>query len=386
MIFTFGRLDTEESGVLERIEKIRDKTKFVLQTPARWFGTLRRATFARAIRGSNSIEGYNVSVEDAIAAADGDQPLNAEGETWEAIVGYRNAMTYVLRLSKDPHFSHSEALIKSLHFMMVQYDLTKFPGSWRPGAIYVRDEKTKETVYEGPPVEAVPDLMQELVASLDANVSAPAMIRAAMAHLNLTMIHPFKDGNGRMARCLQTLMMGREGVLEPEFCSIEEYLGRNTQPYYDVLTLVGQGQWNPGHDVRPWIRFCLKAHYQQARTIAKRVQDIQKMWDELETELKKRGLPYRYIFALADAATGWKVRNSTYRRIAEVSENLASRDLKTLVDAGLLMSDGEKRGRVYVAPPILQEIRTRTRSPSRIEDPFEIKSEPEPSTMLPGFG
>jgi len=41
-----------------------------------------------------------------------------------------------------------------------------------------------------------------------------------MAHLNLVMIHPFSDGNGRMARCLQTLVLGREGILEPEFSSL----------------------------------------------------------------------------------------------------------------------------------------------------------------------
>ena len=79
------------------------------------------------------------------------------------------------------------------------------------------------------------------------------MIRAAMAHLNLVMIHPFRDGNGRMARCLQTLVLAREGILSPEFSSIEEYLGRNTQAYYDVLADAGAGHWQPERDARPWV-------------------------------------------------------------------------------------------------------------------------------------
>lgn len=66
-----------------------------------------------------------------------------------------------------------------------------------------------------------------------------------MAHLNLVMIHPFSDGNGRMARCLQTLVLAREGILEPEFSSIEEYLGRNTQDYYSVLAETSEGSWHP---------------------------------------------------------------------------------------------------------------------------------------------
>lgn len=57
-------------------------------------------------------------------------------------------------------------------------------------------------------------------------------IQAGMAHLNLVMIHPFRDGNGRMARCLQSLVLARGGILDPVFISIEEYLGRNTQRYY----------------------------------------------------------------------------------------------------------------------------------------------------------
>jgi Fic family protein len=52
-----------------------------------------------------------------------------------------------------------------------------------------------------------------------------------MAHLNLVMIHPFRDGNGRMARALATLVLTRSDIGEPEFCSIEEWLGANTEDY-----------------------------------------------------------------------------------------------------------------------------------------------------------
>ena len=53
-----------------------------------------------------------------------------------------------------------------------------------------------------------------------------------MAHLNLVMIHPFEDGNGRMSRALQSLVLARDHIVAPEFASIEEYLGRNTPAYY----------------------------------------------------------------------------------------------------------------------------------------------------------
>jgi Fic family protein len=50
-----------------------------------------------------------------------------------------------------------------------------------------------------------------------------------MAHLNLVVIHPFRDGNGRMARALATLVLSRSDIGEPEFSSIEEWLGANTR-------------------------------------------------------------------------------------------------------------------------------------------------------------
>ena len=68
-----------------------------------------------------------------------------------------------------------------------------------------------------------------------------------MAHLNLVMIHPFRDGNGRMARALQTMVLAQDQVVEPTFSSIEEWLGNNTQEYYDVLAATGTAL-APGND------------------------------------------------------------------------------------------------------------------------------------------
>ena len=146
------------------------------------------------------------------------------------------------------------------------------------------------------------------------------MVRAALAHLNLTMVHPFKDGNGRMARAIQTLVLAHDGILEPIFCSIEEWLGRNTQAYYEVLANVGHGSWHPEHDALPWIRFCLVAHYQQAATLIKRQAEVGRIWDEIETLAKRHALPDRAQTALMDAAFGYKVRNSLYRGEQEISD------------------------------------------------------------------
>jgi Fic family protein len=368
--------------VLQKINGMRQTLKYAISTPGRWFGVLRRATLARNIRHSNSIEGINVTKDDALAAVENDEPLTAERTPWQATMGYRNAMTYVLQLANDPHFGYSEGLVRSLHFMMMQYDLPKNPGRYRPGPIFVRDEKKQQNVYEGPDADIVPGLMKQLIESLNATAGFPAMIRAAMGHLNLVMIHPFSDGNGRMARCLQTLILAREQIIEPTFCSIEEYLGRFTQEYYDVLAEVGKGAFHPENDCRAWIRFNLVAHYRQASWLLQRSRMTQRVWAELEQILAKRGINDRALPTVADAAFGYRIRRSHYMNAAGVSEQVASRDLKILVDHGLLTGEGETRGRTYEGSPIIREIYLRNYEPRTNVDPFTQGALPFPADTV----
>jgi Fic family protein len=389
MIYTLPALPTDFDLVIQRIDALRAQLKYQLQGhPRRWIGSLRRSTFAKAIRASNSIEGYNVTYEDAVAAVDGDEPMDEKTEAWFAVEGYRNAMTYILQLADDPLYVHNEGTIRGLHFMMIGHEIPKHPGRWRPGSIYVRNEPSGEIVYEGPDVEFVPQLMTELIGSLNAVDSAHALVGAAMAHLNLVMIHPFSDGNGRMGRALQTFMLARQGILDPTFSSIEEYLGRNTLEYYSVLAEVGRGKWHPENDALPWVKFCLIAHYRQAETLLRRMKELARLWDIIENKVKNLALNERTAFALADAAMGYRVRNTTYRAMAEVSDQVASRDLHVLCDRGLLEPVGHKRGRHYVAGSWLKAARRYVRERKITTDPFtEDRVElPVPEQQpLPGF-
>ena len=221
-------------------------------------------------------------------------------------------------------------------------------------------------MYEGPDAEAVPGLMRELVEAVAVHPPlGHVVVRAAMAHLNLVMIHPFSDGNGRMGRALQTLVLARDGILSPPFSSIEEYLGAksNTDAYYDVLRTVGAGTWHPERDATPWLKFCLMAHLQQALTVARRMREYARLWSELEAELSRRKLDERMIDALYEAALGFRVRSARYRAAAEISSQVAAKDLRALVQQGLLVPKGEKKGRTYVAAPALIGIRDGTREP-----------------------
>jgi Fic family protein len=383
MLFNAPLLGERELEVIAQIDDLAEKLRIRLHEPQRWTGSLRRAQFARAVQGSNSIEGFDAAVDDAAAIELGEEPLDVGEETRAAIRGYCDAMTYVLQMTSEPNFHYGEQLLKSLHFMMTGYDLKNRPGLWRAGAIYVRNDETGQIVYEGADIDDVPRLMRELVNDLNKesenkqNEQHP-LVHAGMAHLNLVMVHPFRDGNGRMARCLQTLVLARRGILSPIFCSIEEYLGRNTQPYYDVLATVGRGRWDPSGNANPWIRFILTAHLRQARTVQRRIKESERLWGDLEKIVVDQGLPERNLIPLYDATMGFRVRNGTYRAIlAEMDETItdqvASRDLRQLTELGLFMPNGSARGRYYTATKTLLAVREQIiqeRDPRDDSDPF----------------
>jgi len=371
MLYSIAALPEEYLEVVAAIDDLRRRLNYFLrQTPGWWTGLLRRSTLARAIRTSKGHEGDTVTLDDAIAAVGGEDPIDGRTDAWLAAQCYRNALFYIQQLANDPGVTFDEGTLRGVHYMMMSHDLGRRPGLWHPGPSVVRLAPAGALVYEGPGPDAVPGLVAELVATLNAPSHLPVMVRAALAHLNLVMILTFWDVNGRIARALQTLVLSREGPLEPTFSSVEEYFGHNTRAYHAVLAEVGQGAWHPERDPLPWIRFCLTAHYRQAETLLRRTAEQEQLWNLLEAEARRLGLNERLLVALCDAAIGYRVRNATYRHAAAVSEGVATRDLALLVEQGLLIARGEKRGRHYVASEWLLQARASIRMPRVLTDPF----------------
>ena len=370
MLFTSLALDDAERGVIERITEMRRSLRHHVHEPRRWTGLLARMTRARALRASNSIEGINVSDEDAIAAIDGEDPEDADRATWKSVVGYRTAMDYLLQRCRDDKFQFTEDVILAVHFMITQDDLDANPGNWRPGWVCVRNTATGDIVHEGVDRDSLEPLIHELTQYMNDSDDSPTIVRASMTHLNLAMLHPFSDGNGRVARCFHTAVLANEGIISPIFSSIEEYIGRNQQEYYDVLAEVGGGGWNPERDCRPWLRFCLTGHYRQAQTLLRRTRVLERIYGDLIDLVGRHGLQERTALALLQAVLRHTVKNASYRVSADISVNLASRDLKELADAGLLDAQGERRGRRYMAGGDVIAIGNRHRLPKDNADPF----------------
>ena len=367
-LFQAPRLSLHDQTVIEQIHTMRADLAHNLRTPKRWTGGLRRTTQARAIQGSNSIEGYLVDQGDALAAVDDEPPVAADQLTWLEILGYRRVLTYVINVGCENGAVVDESVLRSMHFMLLEHDLSKAPGRYRTGPIYVHD--ANGIVYTAPDPALVPGLMADLDRQLQ-STTTDSLVSAAMAHLNLVMIHPFRDGNGRMARALQTMILGQDGVLEPAFSSIEEWLGKNTTDYYAVLAATGGGAWNPGRNTDLWIRFNLRAYHMQAQTITRRFAEAIRQWEIIDQLLNSHHLADRMADAVFEAWLGSQLTRPVYAKHTGLDIRTATRDLTRLVEAGMLQSHGQTKGRYYTAGPQLLDARDalrRDRQP--LSDPY----------------
>ncbi|HYS76512.1 MAG TPA: Fic family protein [Burkholderiales bacterium] len=368
MLFRTPQITEREAEVIGEIESIRRQLN--LPRLREWPGLPWRAIHDRILQASKNPALGTVLIENAGGAED-EEPGAENPDAWSAAPGYHAALSFVLQVADAPDFAIDEGTIRALHYMMAGHDPEKAPGRWRRESISVKEDSSGKAMYKTPHAKFIPALMAELIASLNANDEVPVFIRAAMAHLNLAAIHPFRDANGRMARALQTFVLARDGVSAPPFASIDEYLSVNTDEYYRILDEVDEGAWQPERDARPWVRFCLTAHFLQARTLLRRTQEYDRLWEELERDVKRRGLAERMISALAEAAIRGSLTAALYESATMASAHEASDDLERLVEAGLLVATSDKGSRCYLAADALKAIRARIHDPEPPDqDPF----------------
>jgi Fic family protein len=269
----------------------------------------------------------------------------------------------------------ADGLQQTWHWMLQGHRHTarKPAGQWRKSAVYVTDPRDPSVAsYTAPPADRVPELMRELVAWLETDDGTHSLVRAAMAHLHLVSIHPWADGNGRMSRSLQTLVIAREGVLAPEFSSIEAWLGRpgNTWDYYRELQRRG-ATYLPDQEVSSWLKFNLIAYHQQAQTVQARLDRSGRVWQALAGFASNAGLDERMVSALHDVAMTGRVRRSRYERAEDLSMQQAQRDLRDLVGAGVLQAVGRTRARYYKSGPNFPEdALTTAHTPVHLTDPY----------------
>jgi Fic family protein len=343
---------------LAELDELRKRLGDQAGAAGLWLGSLRRQWRASSATSSVAIEGFHVPAEETIAVASGAESPDPRDDDRMALSCYGRAMDHVGVMSADPAFRWVERVVLDLHFDACYFQKDKDPGQYRRSSVEVTSPGGGPAAYVGPPHDEVPQLMGEVLAWLDhGDADVHVAVRAAMAHLHLVSVHPFRDGNGRISRIVQSLVLARGGLLAPEFVSIEEHLGRNTDAYYATLKRVQGGSYQPERDAAPWVRFCVHAHVEQAHRRLEQIADAGRRWSFLEALIERRRWPDRLVIAL-EQSLFQGVDRASYAAEADVSPPTASNDFRRLLDAGLVVQQGRGRSTRYVASDGLQgEIR-----------------------------
>lgn len=355
MIYAVPTLSKKTVAELTRLDDLREQLGEQARQPVRWMGRLRRSFRAEAASSSIGIEGFHVTPREALDVVERHGDVPEADEDRAALACYARAMDHATTMAGDPSFRWLDRVILDLHFDACWFQPDRRPGLWRTGPVSVTMPDGAGLAYVGPDASDVPALMGEVVEWLSADTDDHVVVRAAMAHLNVVSVHPFEDGNGRISRIVQSLVLGRDGVLGPDLASIEEYLGRDTRGYYDVLRKVQAGSYQPQRDAAAWVDFCVRAHVEQARRRLDQLAAAGRRWAALEAIVESRGWPDRLVIALEHALFG-RVDRASYVREADVSDASASNDLRRLVDAGFLVAQGQGRNVHYVPTPQLLEL------------------------------
>jgi hypothetical protein len=340
---------------LAELDELRERMGDQAGVAGPWLGNLRRQWRASSAESSIEIEGFHVPEAEALAVASGDEPPDPNDDNRMALSCYARAMDHVGVMSDDPVFRWVDRVILDLHFDACYFQKDKDPGQYRRRGIEVTDPRGGTPAYVGPSHDDVPKLMGEVIKWLDGgDLDAHVVVRAAMAHLHVVSVHPFRDGNGRISRIVQSLVLAREGLLAPEFVSIEEYLGRNTDAYYATLQKVQGGTYQPERDAAPWVRFCVEAHIEQARRRLEQIAEAGARWSALEELVERRGWPDRLVIALEQSLFRG-VDRASYAAEADVSPQTATNDLRRLLDAGFVVQRGKGRTTRYLASDVARE-------------------------------
>ncbi len=341
------RITTGIERCLHRIESARERLDRVGPLPRVWHGRTRQEIEAEAVAASTRMEGVAVTVDEARRILVGDRPSGVSEQDADLVAGYQEAMRYVLARADDPAFEWHRELMLAVHHRVLAGSFAAEAGRFRQAQNWVVSSDTGLQRYLPPAPDDVPALVDELAAWLQ-ETEFPAPVASALAHVRLAGIHPFRDGNGRTARVLASLVMYRAGYKRPYFTSLEEWWGRHLDEYYAAFDSLGS-EWDPDADVTGFVRVhvCAQAAQVDALSLRNRIEHA--VWTVLEdVAVHDLGLRERVTHALYDAFFAREVTNRYYRGMADVSDVTASHDLGRLTTAGLLAQEGAGRSSHYV--------------------------------------
>ena len=233
-------------------------------------------------------------------------------------------------------------------------------GDWRPASAgsmqVVSGPIGREWVhFEAPEATRLETEMSDYLAWFDDTVAIDPLIKAAIAHLWFITIHPFEDGNGRIARAIADMALARADGMSDRFYSMSAQIEAERKTYYQQL----ERQQRNSVDITEWLDWfldCLGRALSTAETMLSAVLHKAEFW-----QLANRyGVNERQRLILNRMLDGFKghMNTSKYAKLAKCSTDTALRDIRNLLNRGLLVQNpGGGRSTSYRLPEI-EELRT----------------------------
>ena len=225
---------------------------------------------------SSQIEGTQSSLAELLLFELNDAP-GAPVEDVVEVSNYVKALEHGLNRLREG-FPLSNRLIREMHAVLLsrRRGSEKLPGEFRRTQNWIGGTRPGNAHFAPPPPERVNDCMADLERFLhDRNSSYPAIVRAALAHVQFETIHPFLDGNGRIGRLLIAFILHHEGVLQRPLLYLSLYFKQHRQEYYRLLDLVRvEGDWEA------WLDFFLEGVLHTAQNAVETAQRLVALFED----------------------------------------------------------------------------------------------------------
>jgi Fic family protein len=332
---------TDQVAALTGLGEARGRQElFVHQQPER-LESLRQAAVIESTESSNRIEGI-VAPRHRIEALVL-KPTAPRDRSEQEIAGYRDALATIHE--SHEHMRFSVNVLLQLHGMLYRYHHAE------GGRFKMTDNQIVERRPDGTtrlrfqPTTAVqtPHAMADLVARYDALTHPQGLaplVAVPLAVLDLLCIHPFSDGNGRVARLATLLLLYRHGYTVGRYISLERIFEATKESYYETLEQSSQGWHEGAHDPHPWLNYFWGAMQRAYREFEERVGALTGGRGSKSEAVRDAVLRRVAPFAISDIE----------RDCPAVSRDLVRLVLRQMRDAGELQMEGRGRGAKWRRP------------------------------------
>jgi Fic family protein len=325
---------------LTRIERARGFLDAATLSDA-WVREMGRRALILEAHHTTHIEGTRLTLDQAEQLLEGKPVPEADPDDVRELLNYKKAFEFVSEYLEEGG-PITEGMVREIHKRLVEgvRGGAAAPGEYRRIQNYVVNSVTGETVYTPPPAHDVPIMMAELVDWLNQEKEVHPVLVSGISQFQAVHIHPFLDGNGRTSRLLSTLCLYRAGYDFKRLFTISEYYDRDRPAFYRAIQSVREH----GMDMTGWLEYFVEGLTTQLAEVRERGEQAIRR----DVLIKEHRLSDRQAKALGHILEHGSLTIQDFEHyFPDVNRRSLQRDLKAMVDMGLLVSAGSTNKLVY---------------------------------------